>query len=125
MKRLIMIVFLVFSSQMVLAASLTEQQVHTLLVGKTVSGGGGGSRLRYEAYVYPDGKLRVINEQGVRFDWRWRTEKDGRFCTALVKEKETCTRITAGKNGAYMRVREDGSVQDTFTKIVKGNPRKL
>jgi len=125
MKRLALICLLAISGTAWAASPLTADQAKTLISGNSAAGFAEALGKNYTAYYSPDGKLTQLLEGKPRRVGTWKITEKGDFCTQFPSEPERCTKIVAGENGEYQRIKDDGMVTNTWKKFYKGNAYKF
>ncbi|MDP2832881.1 MAG: hypothetical protein Q8Q28_06235 [Pseudomonadota bacterium] len=120
MKRLILLGLLLINGVACAAGNLSAQEVRTLMVGNTIAGFNEIKSMEYTVYFQPEGKIVLVTAQGKRLG-NWRLVDDGHFCSAFPAEPELCTHVTPYGEGAYRRLKDDGTVTHTLKKFTPGN----
>lgn len=124
MKRFAMLGLLILSGAAWAATPLTADQIKTLIAGNSASGFAEALGKNYTAYYTPDGKLIQLLEGKPKRTGTWKVNDKSEFCTQFPSEPERCTKVIAGENGQYQRVKDDGMVTNTWKKFTKGNTYK-
>jgi hypothetical protein len=124
MKRLALCCLLSISATAWAANPLTADQIKTLIAGNSAAGFAEALGKNYTAYYSPDGKLIQLLEGKPKRTGTWKITDKNEFCTQFPSEPERCTKVTAGENGEYQRVKDDGMVTNTWKKFYKGNAYK-
>jgi len=124
MKRLTLCCLLAFSATAWAATPLTAPEIKTLIAGNSASGFAEALGKNYTAYYTPDGKLIQLLEGKPKRVGTWKVTDKNEFCTKFPSEPERCTKVSAGANGEYQRVKDDGMVTNTWKKFYKGNAYK-
>jgi len=120
MKRLMMACLLFASGVACAADNLSAQQVKSLMVDKTIVGFNEVKSVDYTVYFNPDGKIVLVTAKGKRTG-SWRIADDGHFCSLFPTEQELCTFVTPQSEGAYRRIKDDGTPTHTLKKFTPGN----
>lgn len=120
MKRLLIVCLLLVSGAACAANNLSAAQVKSLMVGTTIDGFNEIKGVDYTVFFNPDGKIVLVTAKGKRMG-SWRIADDGHFCSLFPTEQEVCTFVTPHTEGAYRRVKDDGTPTHTLKKFTPGN----
>ena len=121
MKRLMMMIGVLSIAGPALAVDgLPAAKVRDLMIDKTIEGFNEVRAMDYTVYFNPDGKITLVTAKGKRVG-NWRIADDGHFCTAFPTEPELCTIIAPHGEGAFRRLKDDGTPTHTLKKFTKGN----
>ncbi len=120
MKRFAIACVLMLAGAAFAADNLSAQQVKSLMVGATIAGFNEVKGVDYTVYFNPDGKIVLATAKGKRTG-SWRIADDGHFCSLFPTEQEVCTFVVPHTDGAYRRVKADGTPTHTLKKFTPGN----
>jgi hypothetical protein len=123
MKRLALLALLFVSATANAAAPLNGDQIKTLMSGNSASGFADALGKNYTVYYSADGKLIQVLEKKGRRQGTWKVDGSN-LCTQFPTEPERCTKVMPSDNGAYVRIKDDGMVTNTFKKFYPGNAYK-
>ena len=102
------------------ADSLSAAQVKALMIDSTINGFNEIFKMNYTVYFSSEGKVTLVTPKGKRTG-AWRIAEDGHFCTLFPTEQEVCTHVIPHAEGAYRRVKDDGTPTHTLNKFTPGN----
>ncbi len=121
MKHLMMIIGVFSIAIPALAVDgLSAANVRDLMIDRTIEGFNEVRSMDYTVYFNPDGKITLVTAKSKRIG-NWRIADDGHFCTTFPTEPELCTMITPHGEGAFRRLKDDGTPTHTLKKFTKGN----
>lgn len=122
MKRLLPLLLLAFAGAVQAAAPLNADQAKALIAGNSAEGFADALGKNYTAHYAADGRLVQVLDNKKKRVGTWKITPEGNFCTQFPSEPERCTKVMPSDGGAYVRIKDDGMVTNTFKKFHKGNP---
>lgn len=95
--------------------TLSGDEIKALISGKTVYVTLNANGAKWKSYFAADGSALLSNSSDKQ---EWRIDENGRHCNTGVPL--ACAPIVDNGDGTFSRVKPDGSVAVTWTKIVDG-----